>query len=450
MNEWSYLPHTEEDRRAMLEAIGVKSVEELFADIPAEVRMKRPLNLPPALSEMELKSHIQELALLDRDFEESLYFLGAGAYDHYVPSVVKHLVGRSEFLTAYTQYQPEISQGYLQALWEYQSLICLLTGMDMAVTSLYDGSTAMAEAAMMACGITGRNEILISRTVHPHWRDVLETYARDRDVTIRTVDYLDGVTSPEVLASQVNEKTAAVICQSPNFFGCIEDMRQLAQNAQAGGALFISAVNPISLGVLESPGVLGADIVVGEGQAMGLSVSFGGPYIGFLATRDKWLRRTPGRIVGQTVDHEGTRGFVLTIQAREQHIRRDKATSNICSNEALCSLAVAVYLSALGRQGIRQVAELCLQKAHFAQKTIVGVPGFQSVFSQPFFNEFVVRCPLPPSELNAELREAGMVAGLDLGKYYPELGGCMLTAVTEKRTRDEIELLAGMLKEVSA
>ena len=450
MNEWSYLPHTEEDRCAMLEAIGVKSVEELFADIPAEVRMKRPLNLPPALSEMELKSHIQELALLDRDFEESLYFLGAGAYDHYIPSVVKHLVGRSEFLTAYTQYQPEISQGYLQALWEYQSLICLLTGMDMAVTSLYDGSTAMAEAAMMACGITGRNEILISRTVHPHWRDVLETYARDRDVTIRTVDYLDGVTSPEILASQVNEKTAAVICQSPNFFGCIEDLRQMAQNAQAGGALFIAAVNPISLGVLESPGVLGADIVVGEGQAMGLPVSFGGPYIGFLATRDKWLRRTPGRIVGQTVDHEGTRGFVLTIQAREQHIRRDKATSNICSNEALCSLAVAVYLSALGRQGIRQVAELCLQKAHFAQKTIVGVPGFQPVFSQPFFNEFVVRCPLPPSELNAELREAGMVAGLDLGKYYPELGGCMLTAVTEKRTRDEIELLAGMLKEVSA
>ena len=434
----------------MLDAIGVKSVEELFADIPADVRMKRSLNLPPALSEMDLKSHIQELALQDRDFEESLYFLGAGAYDHYVPSVVKHIVGRSEFLTAYTQYQPEISQGYLQALWEYQSLICLLTGMEMAVTSLYDGSTAMAEAAMMACNITGRNEILISNTVHPHWRDVLVTYARDRDITIRTVEYLDGVTSPEVLASQVNEKTAAVICQSPNFFGCIEDLKQLARNAQAGGALFIAAVNPISLGVLESPGVLGADIVVGEGQAMGLPVSFGGPYIGFLATRDKWLRRTPGRIVGQTVDHEGTRGFVLTIQAREQHIRREKATSNICSNEALCSLAVAVYLSALGRQGIQQVSELCLQKAHFARKTILDVPGFEPVFSQPFFNEFVVRCPIPPSELNTELREAGVVAGLDLGKYYPELEGCMLTAVTEKRTRDEIELLAGLLKEVSA
>ena len=450
MNAWSYLPHTEEDRCAMLEAIGVKSTEALFVDIPAEVRMKRPLNLPPAFSEMELKSHIQELALQDRDFEESLYFLGAGAYDHYVPSVVKHIVGRSEFLTAYTQYQPEISQGYLQALWEYQSLICILTGMEMAVTSLYDGSTAMAEAAMMACSITGRNEILISRTVHPHWRDVLATYAKDREITIKTVDYKEGVTSMEALEEQIDEKTAAFICQNPNFFGCVEDLKQMGQMAQSKGALFIAAVNPISLGVLEAPGALGADIVVGEGQAMGLPVSFGGPYIGFLATRDKWLRRTPGRIVGQTVDHEGTRGFVLTIQAREQHIRRDKATSNICSNEALCSLAVAVYLSALGREGIRQVAELCLQKAHFAQKTITAVPGFKPVFSQPFFNEFVIRCPLPPSELNAELREAGVVAGLDLGKYYPELEGCMLTAVTEKRTRDEIELLAGMLKEVSA
>ena len=434
----------------MLEAIGVKSVEELFADIPADVRMKRPLNLPPALSEMELKSHIQELALQDRDFEESLYFLGAGAYDHYIPSVVKNIVGRSEFLTAYTQYQPEISQGYLQALWEYQSLICLLTGMEMAVTSLYDGSTAMAEASLMACGITGRNEILISRTVHPHWRDVLATYARDRDVIIRLVDYADGVTSLDALSAQVNEKTAAVICQNPNFFGCVEDMKQAAQITQAKGALFIAAVNPISLGVLEAPGILGADIVVGEGQSMGLPVSFGGPYIGFLATRDKWLRRTPGRIVGQTVDSEGTRGFVLTIQAREQHIRREKATSNICSNEALCSLAVAVYLSALGREGIRQVAELCLQKAHYAKKKIIAVLGFKPVFSQPFFNEFVVRCPLPPTELNFELREAGVVAGLDLGKYYPELNGCMLTAVTEKRTREEIELLAGMLKEVSA
>ena len=446
----SYLPHTAADRQLMLEKIGVASVAELFADIPANMRLQRPLNLPPTLSEMELKSHIQELALLDRDFEESLYFLGAGAYDHYIPSVVKHIVGRSEFLTAYTQYQPEISQGYLQALWEYQSLICLLTGMEMAVTSLYDGATAMAEAMLMACAITGRSEVLISRTVHPHWRDVAATYARDRGIIIRTADYTDGVTSQAAIDSQLNERTAAVICQNPNFFGCLEDLKLAAQQVQKQGALFIAAVNPISLGVLESPGFLGADIVVGEGQSMGLSISFGGPYIGFLATRDRWLRRTPGRIVGQTVDHEGTRGFVLTIQAREQHIRRDKATSNICSNEALCSLAVAVYLSALGREGIRQVAELCLQKAHFAKQAIQAVPGFQPVFEQPFFNEFVVRCPKPPAELNEELREAGIIAGLDLGKYYPELEGCLLTAVTEKRTREEIELLAGMLKEVSA
>ncbi len=450
MNAWSYLPHTAEDRQAMLEAIGVKSAEELFGDIPAAVRLNRPLQLPGPMSEMELKAHVQELALQGRDFEESLYFLGAGAYDHYIPSVVKHILSRSEFLTAYTQYQPEISQGYLQVLWEYQSLISLLTDMEMAVTSLYDGATAMAEAAFMACAITGRNEILLSSTVHPHWREVLATYAKDRNIVVRMLDYAEGVTSWNSLTEQVNRETAAVICQSPNFFGCVEDLKHMAQSAQDQGALLIAAVNPVSLGVLEAPGRLGADIVVGEGQSMGLPLSFGGPYIGFLATRDKWLRRTPGRIVGQTVDTEGTRGFVLTIQAREQHIRRDKATSNICSNEALCSLAVAVYLTALGKQGLPAVANLCVQKARYAQKAILDVPGFQSVFSRPFFNEFVVRCPLPPADINAELREAGVVAGLDLGKYYPELAGCMLTAVTEKRTREEIELLAGLLKEVTA
>lgn len=446
----SYLPHTAEDRRAMLAKIGVNTAEELFADIPATVRLNRPLRLPPALSELELLAHMQELSLLDRDFEESLQFVGAGAYDHYIPSVVNHMVGRSEFLTAYTQYQPEIAQGYLQVLWEYQSLICLLTGMEMAVTSLYDGATAMAEAVMMACAITGRSEVAVSRTVHPHWRDVVQTYAKDREIRVQSIEYDNGATSLDSLADGVSERTAAVVVQSPNFFGCIEDLRQAAQLAQKSGALLIAAVNPISLGILEAPGVLGADIVVGEGQSLGLPVSFGGPFIGFLATRDKWLRRTPGRIVGQTTDQEGTRGFVLTIQAREQHIRRDKATSNICSNEALCSLAVAVYLSTLGREGIRQVAALCLHKAHFAREAILAVPGFQPVFTQPFFNEFVFRCSRDPGEINAELHEAGIIAGLDLGKYYPELAGCMLTAVTEKRTREEIELLAGLLKEVSA
>ena len=446
----SYLPHTDPDRRLMLDKIGVAAVADLFADIPEPIRLQRPLNLPAARSEMELKAHIQELSLLGKDFEECLYFLGAGAYDHYIPSVVKHILGRSEFLTAYTQYQPEIAQGYLQALWEYQSLICSLTGMEMAVTSLYDGATAMAEAMLMACGITGRNEVLISRTVHPHWRDVVATYARDRGIGLSAIEHDRGITSWETLALQASERTAAVVCQNPNFFGCIEDLRRAAKIAQKQGALLIAAVNPISLGIMEAPGMLGADIVVGEGQPMGLPLSFGGPYIGFLATRDKWLRRTPGRIVGQTVDQEGTRGFVLTIQAREQHIRRDKATSNICSNEALCSLAVAVYLSALGREGLRQVANLCLQKAHFAQTAILELPGFQPVFDRPFFHEFVTRCPRPPQEIQRELQEAGIVAGLDLGRYYPELAGCLLTAVTEKRTREDIELLVGMLKEVSA
>jgi len=446
---WSYLPHTEPDRQAMLAAIGVKAVDELFADIPAAVRMKQPLNLPPALSEMELKEYFQELAMKDRDFEQTLCFLGAGAYDHYIPSVVGHIVGRSEFLTAYTQYQPEIAQGYLQALWEYQSLICLLTGMDMAVTSLYDGATAMAEAVLMACGITGRSEVLISRTVHPHWRDVLATYAKDRDIIIRTVDYLDGVTSADALASSIEDTTAAVICQNPNFFGCVEDLRQIGEIARSKGALFIAAVNPISLGILETPAALGADIVIGEAQPLGLPLSFGGPYIGFLATRDKWLRRTPGRIVGQTVDHEGTRGFVLTIQAREQHIRREKATSNICSNEGLMTLASTVYMSLLGKNGIRSVAELCYHKAHYAADQITQIPGFKLCNKAPFFHEVAICCPAPVSEINEALLEHGIIGGYDLGQDYPALKDHMLVAVTEKITRDDIDYFCEVLKEFS-
>jgi len=433
----------------MLAAIGVKAVDELFADIPAAVRMKQPLNLPPALSEMELKEYFQELAMKDRDFEQTLCFLGAGAYDHYIPSVVGHIVGRSEFLTAYTQYQPEIAQGYLQALWEYQSLICLLTGMDMAVTSLYDGATAMAEAVLMACGITGRSEVLISRTVHPHWRDVLATYAKDRDIIIRTVDYLDGVTSADALASSIEDTTAAVICQNPNFFGCVEDLRQIGEIARSKGALFIAAVNPISLGILETPAALGADIVIGEAQPLGLPLSFGGPYIGFLATRDKWLRRTPGRIVGQTVDHEGTRGFVLTIQAREQHIRREKATSNICSNEGLMTLASTVYMSLLGKNGIRSVAELCYHKAHYAADQITQIPGFKLCNKAPFFHEVAICCPAPVSEINEALLEHGIIGGYDLGQDYPALKDHMLVAVTEKITRDDIDYFCEVLKEFS-
>jgi glycine dehydrogenase subunit 1 len=434
----------------MLEAVGVSSVEELFSDVPEDIRMKRPLKLPPALSEPELARHMEELARPAGTGCDKVSFLGGGAYDHYIPSVVRHLTGRSEFLTAYTQYQPEIAQGYLQALWEYQSLICLLTGMEMAVTSLYDGSMALAEAAMMAGGITNRREIIISQTLHPHWREVLETYAIDKDLNVVVAPQQRGVTDSASLVSLVTESTAAVICQSPNFFGCVEDVKNIATIAHAKGALLIAAVNPVSLGLLETPGKLDADIVVGEGQATGLPVSFGGPYIGFLATRDQWLRRTPGRIVGQTTDHEGTRGFVLTIQAREQHIRREKATSNICSNEALCSLALAIHLSALGKEGLREVADLCLQKAHYAETEILKIPGFSRVFSSPFFNEFAVRCPRPVREIQSKLRPAGFEPGLDLGQFDMELNGCLLVAVTEKRTRAEIDQLVRLLKEATA
>lgn len=449
VKKWSYLPHTDSDRQEMLKKIGVASVEDLFVDIPSQVRLKRQLNLPPALSEHELKNHFEELTFRNRS-GETICFAGAGAYDHYIPSTVSHLVNRSEFLTAYTQYQPEIAQGYLQALWEYQSLICILTGMEIAVTSLYDGATALAEAVMMACGITGRNQVLVCKTIHPHWREVLENYARDRDISIHYVDYQNGFTSAEMLVEQEMKNVAAVLCQNPNFFGCIEDLRLLADAAHAEGALLIAAVNPVSLGILEAPGALDADIVVGEAQPMGLPLSFGGPYIGFLATREKWLRRTPGRIVGQTVDQQGTRGFVLTIQAREQHIRRDKATSNICSNEALCSLAVAVYLSTLGKEGIKKVADLCLQKAHYALNTIEETAGFQRAFTRPFFNEFIVRCPESPDQIRSKLRQSGVLAGLDIGRYYPEFADCLLIAVTENRTRMQIDKLGSLLKGVLA
>jgi glycine dehydrogenase subunit 1 len=328
----SYLPHTDEDRRAMLAAIGVGSTQELFADVPAEVRLNRPLALPAAMAEPELARHLQALAAKNASLDEYACFLGAGAYDHYVPSVVDHVIARSEFYTAYTQYQPEISQGYLQALWEYQSMICAITGMEVANASLYDGGTALAEAAMMACTATGRSEVVVARTVHPHFRGILGTYAVDRNIAVKEAPHADGATAAAGLGGLVGPATAAVILQTPNFFGCLEDVAAAAELAHAAGALLIAVADPLSLGVLEAPGALGADVVVGEGQPLGLAVSYGGPYLGFFATTEKLMRRMPGRIVGQTTDFEGTRGFVLTIQAREQHIRREKATSNICSN----------------------------------------------------------------------------------------------------------------------
>ncbi|HWQ61954.1 MAG TPA: aminomethyl-transferring glycine dehydrogenase subunit GcvPA [Negativicutes bacterium] len=441
----SYLPHTAADRKAMLAAIGVGSTQELFADVPAELRLARSLALPTALAEPELVRHLQALAGRNASLDEYACFLGAGAYDHYIPSVVDHVIGREEFYTAYTQYQPEISQGYLQALWEYQSMICAITGLEVANASLYDGGTALAEAAMMACAATGRSEVVVARAAHPHFRTILGTYAVDRGITLKEAPVADGATG---LNGLVGQTTAAVIIQTPNFFGCLEDVAAAAEQAHAAGALLIVAADPVALGVLEAPGALGADIVVGEGQPLGLSVSYGGPYLGFFATTEKLMRKMPGRIVGQTTDFEGTRGFVLTLQAREQHIRREKATSNICSNEALCSLAAAVYLTAVGKEGFREVAELCLKKAHYAYEALTG-KGCQPVFGAPFFKEFAVRCAKPVAEINAALFKEGIIGGLDLGRYYPELAGSMLVCVTEKRTRAEIDRLVRIVEAVS-
>lgn len=442
---WSYLPHTEEDRKAMLAAIGVEKTGDLFADIPGDLQLNRPLNLPEALSEPDLAKHLAALAETNANLQEYTCFLGAGAYDHYIPSVIEHILRRSEFYTAYTPYQPEISQGYLQALWEYQALIAELTGLEVSNSSLYDGGTGIAEAAMLAASVNGRKEFLVAQTVHPHYRTVLKTYASDRGYKLTELGYQDGVLAAGELHSKLNKTVAAVIFQSPNFFGCLEDIKAVVDAAHAQGALVIAAVDPISLGMLEAPGELGVDIVVGEGQSLGLPLSFGGPYLGFFAASAKLMRKIPGRIVGQTVDSDGNRGFVLTLQAREQHIRREKATSNICSNEALCALAAAVYLNTMGKEGFQQVATLSLQKAHYAYKQLTSIKGIETVFSAPFFKEFVIRLNKPIGEINKELFADKIIGGLDLGKYYPELTGCVLLSVTENRSRQEIDRLVAIL-----
>lgn len=444
----SYLPHTGEDREAMLAAIGVSSAEELFADVPAALRLQRPLNLPPAVSEPELARLMGELAEKNANLKEYTCFLGAGVYDHYRPAVIDHVLSRSEFYTAYTQYQPEISQGYLQALWEYQSMIALITGMDVANASMYDGGTALAEAAMLAAAATGRKQLVVSRSVHPAYRSILKTYAIDRGLAIVEAAYENGVTEVSGLQTALTTDTAAVLIQSPNFFGSIEDLKVLAEAAHSKGALFIAAVDPISLGILAAPGELGADIVVGEGQSLGLAPSFGGPFLGFFAATEKLMRKMPGRIVGQTTDYEGTRGFVLTLQAREQHIRREKANSNICSNEALCALAAAVYLSAVGKEGFSRIAEVSLKKAHYAREQLGRIKGVKPVFDSPFFKEFVIDFGRPAAEINQALLQHKIIGGLELGHCYPELENAMLFCVTENRSRQEIDRLAEVLEAI--
>ncbi|MGZ9584529.1 aminomethyl-transferring glycine dehydrogenase subunit GcvPA [Paenibacillus marinisediminis] len=447
-----YIPMTEQDQAEMMQVIGISSVEELFQDIPAEVRYSGTMPMSPALDEAALLKHMRELSDRNADFDKYSSFLGAGIYDHQVPVVINHVISRSEFYTAYTPYQPEISQGELQAIFEFQSYICELTGMKVANASMYDGATALGEAAGLASAHTKRKRIVVSRTVHPEARQILHTSAHGLGLDIVEVDYANGVTDMEKLQSAVDGDTAAVIVQSPNFFGCIEDVRAAADIVHDQKGLLVMSTNPLSLGLLETPSKLGADVCVGDAQPFGIPASFGGPTCGFFAVSEPLMRRMPGRIVGQTVDRDGKRGFVLTLQAREQHIRREKATSNICSNQALLALCASVYLSIMGKQGIRDVAHLNIQKAHFASRHLQEQAGFEVPFQAPFFNEFVVKLPNGTSiaELNEKLLAAGFIGGYDLGRDYEELAGHMLIAVTERRTREDIERFAAQLKEVLA
>lgn len=446
MKTFSYLPHTEEDIQKMMSFLGISSIEELFADIPEAVRMNRPLHLPKAMSEIELQRHLQQLAGQNLDGTRVISFLGAGSYDHYQPSVVEAITGRSEFYTSYTPYQPEVSQGMLQAIFEYQTMVAELTGMELANASMYDGPTALGEAGLVACSHTRRSKLVIASTVHPEYRAVTATYASGQAVRLETVPYDGGQVSLEALAQAVDSETAAVLVQYPNFFGCIEPLAEMAELAHKAGALLIVSAYPIALGLLTPPGDLGADIVVAEGQSLGNPMSFGGPYLGMMAARKDLMRKLPGRIVGETTDAQGRRGFVLTLQAREQHIRREKATSNICSNQALNALAATVFLAYMGPRGMRELALQNYHKAHYLANRLTALPGVMRVFDAPFFNEFVVRLPRPVAEVQDALLEKGYLFGYALGRDYPELADAVLLNVTEMRTREEMDALCEELE----
>lgn len=443
-----YLPMTEQDQQEMLDTIGVSSLEDLFKDIPEEIRFKGDLPVSPGLNEYALTTHLSELAAKNANTDQYASFLGAGIYDHHIPSVINHVVSRSEFYTAYTPYQPEISQGELQAIFEFQSYICELTGMAVANASMYDGATALAEAGSLASAATKRKQLLVSSTVHPEARQVVRTYAKGLGLNVVEVPSANGVTNLAELAEAVTDQTAAVLVQSPNFFGAIEDLAAIGHLIHASKGLMVVSTNPISLGILEAPGKLGADIVVGDAQPLGISSSLGGPTCGFFAVSQDHMRRMPGRIVGQTVDRNGKRGFVLTLQAREQHIRREKATSNICSNQALLALCASVYLSVMGKQGMIEVGQLNLQKSHYAARRLGSISGVSMPFTSPYFNEFVIKLPegTRVAEVNAKLLQKGILGGYDLGRAYSELEGHMLIAVTERRTKEQIDQFAQALE----
>lgn len=442
----SFVPHTPRERGEMLAAIGVASLDDLFADIPPALRLER-LEMPDGLSEQEVYDHLHRLS--HRNTHDLACFLGGGFYDHTIPAAVDSLVSRGEFFTAYTPYQPEVAQGTLQAIFEFQSMICRLTGLDAANASLYDGGTALAEAVMTAASATRRDTVVITGGVNPVYRRIVRTYTRNAGLRLVELPAAIGeATARQALAAALNDGVAAVVVQNPDFFGSIDDLGDIAAQAHAAGALLIASVYPVALGLLKRPGDMGVDIATGEGQSLGLPLGFGGPCLGLFAVRQALVRKMPGRIVGETVDRRGNRCYVLTLQAREQHIRREKATSNICSNTALCALRATIHLALLGKAGLREQAEICVRKAGYARRRLAQIPGIRLRNRQPVFNEFVIELPLDAEEAVAGLLERGIAAGFPLGRYYPGEERALLVALTEKRTRAEIDALARALEEL--
>src|SRR5215813_7411969 len=438
-----YILNSPSERRSMLQDIGLERIEDLFDQIPEQLKLNEPLGIGNPISEPDLLEYFRELA--SRNAIDYQSFLGAGAYSHFIPIIIDSLISRAEFFTAYTPYQPELSQGTLQYTFEFQTMICQLTGMEVANASLYDGSTAVAEAVLMANRVTRRNRFVIADTVHPQYREVVAAYTKHLGFRIdQTGPAPSGALDPNNLG--IDRDTAAIVVQSPNFFGCVEDLAAIASAAHEAGALLVVAISePMSLGVLRSPGDCGADIVAGETQSFGIPLSYGGPYCGMFATLDKHVRQMPGRLVGETRDGEGRRGYVLTLSTREQHIRREKATSNICTNQGLFALMTTVYLATMGKHGVQEIAKQNLQKAHYAATAISKLPGFELKFSAPFFNEFVVRTPRPASQVIGRLLDKRVIGGLSLKTYYPELDDSMLVCVTETAKKESIDRFVSLL-----
>jgi len=443
---FKYIPNNEKQVETMLESIGIKQIDDLFTDIPEDLRLNRELNFDKAKSELEVEQELNRLANLNDSIANKVYFLGAGTYDHYIPSPVNHLTSRSEYYTAYTPYQPEISQGTLQCIFEYQTMVSELTGLPISNASMYDGATATVEAVMLALDKQKGNKVVVSETIHPEILELIRSYMSFKGAEVVVVPAKNGVTDREKLENIMDKDAVCVLMQSPNFFGNIENLDGIADLAKANKALFIVNADPMSFGILKSPGDYGADIAVGDAQCFGNAMNFGGPHIGYMACTEKLMRKLPGRIAGESVDLDGNRAYVLTLQAREQHIRREKASSNICSNQALCALKSTIYLSLMGKKGIKEVAEQCVSKANYFRDQLIKTGKFKSVHTGPFFKEFVLESSVEVSTLNKALYEAGFIGGLSLEKVNPELKNQVLLCVTEKRTKEEMDRFVNVVE----